>query len=460
MSFATKASAQRLQFDEAVAALSGKVPEVTRWAGDRAGPWHAKAFTVAGLTNTEALADVYAMTKKAQVDGVPLAQFRRDFVQKVQDKGWLFRNERKEAAYLAWRADLIYNNAMRGSYMAGRWQQLQETKADFPYLQYSAVLDNRTRPQHRAWDGIVRRIGDEFWMTHYPPCGFHCRCTVVALSESAIAARGLKVDEQPYLTKYRTIINKGTGEVMDRVPDGIDQGFDTNVGVAWVAPELALGKKLAALPEFLRGPMIDRTITPAFKEALNDRWRSFTAVTNAKTAEAKAAQVALRKTAGAGSAAPQIVGFLGSDALAAISTKAQLDNVSVITLDRQTLHLTGWHKRAGRINPQDGGAVLKGSDKQVWPDEWYANLPKHLSEWRAIVWDAKDGTFFVVPKQKFNEWLPYICIKLQPVGGFGATVPNVVSLGTRSTLTWGQKLADDGSGIKKPRYVVVAGSMP
>lgn len=457
MSFAIKASAQRLQFDEAVAVLAGKVPEVTRWAGDRAGPWHAKAFTVAGLTNTEALADVYAMTKQAQTDGVSLAQFRRDFVQKVQDKGWLFRHERKDAAYLAWRADLIYNNALRGSYMAGRWQQLQDTKADFPYLQYTAVLDFLTRAQHRAWDGMVRRIDDDFWLTHYPPCGFNCRCTVIALSEAAIAARGLKVEDAPYITKYRTIVHKGTGGVMDSVPEGIDQGFDTNVGIAWNAPELALGKKLAALPDFLRGSMIDRTITPAFKQALNERWKSFTAVTNSKTAEAKAAQVAMRKTAGNGGSAPQIVGFLGSDALAAIA-HAALDNVAVIALDRQTLHLTGQHKRAGRINPQ-GGAVLKGSDKQVWPDEWYANLPQHLSEWRAVVWDVRDGTFFIIPKRKFNDWLPYICIKLQPVSGFGMKVPNVVSLGTRPISAWGQNLPDDGSGIKKPRYVVVSGSL-
>ena len=310
------------------------------------------------------------------------------------------------------------------------------------------MLDDRTRPQHREWDGIVRSIDDDFWSTHYPPCGFQCRCTVVALSESAIAARKLKVDGEPYLTKYRTIVNKGTGEVMDRVPVGIDQGFDTNVGVAWNAPELALGKKLAALPEFLRGPMIDRTITPAFKQALNDRWKAFTAVTNSKTAEAKAAQAALRKSASGGAPAPQIVGFLGTDALAALAVKAELDNVAVIAQDRRTLHLTGKHK-------------LSGSNKQVWPADWYANLPKYLSEWRAVVWDAKDDVFFIVPKQKFNDWLPYVCVRLETVGGFGEKVPNVVSLGARPAKEWANaRLPDDGAGIKKPRFVVVGGSLP
>jgi hypothetical protein len=42
------------------------------------------------------------------------------------------------------------------------------------------VLDDRTRPQHAALDGLILPASHEFWDEHYPPWGFNCRCTVTA----------------------------------------------------------------------------------------------------------------------------------------------------------------------------------------------------------------------------------------------------------------------------------------
>lgn len=47
---------------------------------------------------------------------------------------------------------------------------------------YSAVLDNRTRDNHAAWDGVVRE--PEFWSdtNRVPPNGFNCRCVLVPVT--------------------------------------------------------------------------------------------------------------------------------------------------------------------------------------------------------------------------------------------------------------------------------------
>lgn len=51
-------------------------------------------------------------------------------------------------------------------------------------LEYSAVLDDRVRPGHAAWDGVVREVNDAIWYQpdRRPPCGFNCRCLLVPVT--------------------------------------------------------------------------------------------------------------------------------------------------------------------------------------------------------------------------------------------------------------------------------------
>lgn len=56
-------------------------------------------------------------------------------------------------------------------------------------------------------------IDDPFWETHYPPNGWRCRCSVIALSKYDLEKQGLSVTEQP-----------------DNGTRGIAAGFDYNVG--------------------------------------------------------------------------------------------------------------------------------------------------------------------------------------------------------------------------------------
>lgn len=52
-----------------------------------------------------------------------------------------------------------------------------------PYLMYTAIGDERTRPEHMALDGTVKRADSEFWDKYTPPIAFNCRCGTIPLSK-------------------------------------------------------------------------------------------------------------------------------------------------------------------------------------------------------------------------------------------------------------------------------------
>ena len=98
-----------------------------------------------------------------------------------------------------------------------------------PYLRYVSVRDGRTRPEHAAWHGTVLPVRHPFWRTHHPPNGWHCRCTVVQLSENDLGRRGYDVSPDPEV-RTRPWHNARTLETM-QVPLGIDPGFGHNAGL-------------------------------------------------------------------------------------------------------------------------------------------------------------------------------------------------------------------------------------
>ena len=122
---------------------------------------------------------------------------------------------------------------------------------------------------HRAWHGTVLRYDHPFWRSHYPPNGWHCRCTVLQYSDDDLKRRGYTPSEgpPPGSDKTRQWLNKHTGEV-HQAPRGIDPGFQHNAGTIGCAafikpPEVeAKAKAIGAhkaeqdapltLPAFLR----------------------------------------------------------------------------------------------------------------------------------------------------------------------------------------------------------------
>ena len=89
----------------------------------------------------------------------------------------------------------VYRTNIQTAYGHGRWQQHQRNKDKRPYLMYSAIDDTRVRPSHLKLNRIIRHIDDPFWLLYYPPWGFMCRCTVIALTEAQAKKYGITSDE-------------------------------------------------------------------------------------------------------------------------------------------------------------------------------------------------------------------------------------------------------------------------
>ena len=76
-----------------------------------------------------------------------------------------------------------YETAFNAAQSASRYQQLIRKAKVFPYWEYRATHDGRTRPEHMKLDGVVLPAGDKLWDQIYPPNGWNCRCRVKPLGK-------------------------------------------------------------------------------------------------------------------------------------------------------------------------------------------------------------------------------------------------------------------------------------
>lgn len=222
---------------------------------------HELAFTVAKIADVDLLTDVRQGVDEAIAGGQTLAEFKQALTPRLIKAGWWGQKEmtdpltgRKELVQLgsARRLETIYRTNMATAYAAGEWAQIEEAAEDAPYLMYDAVDDNRTRPQHRAWDGTVLPVTDDWWSTHRPPNGYRCRCSTVQLSYDDLRAMGKSGPDKAPPVQRREWVNKRTGEMM-QIPLGIDPGFDYNPGAKSGQRKQDLDGLLAEKRQALRG---------------------------------------------------------------------------------------------------------------------------------------------------------------------------------------------------------------
>lgn len=241
---------------------------------------HAPAFTVAKLVDLDILAEIQAAIADDLANGGTPAEFVANLEPYLRSKGWwglvtdaaLTGTDRPVAIGPA-RLRTIYDTNLRASRAAGRWKRIQEMKGERPFLRYVAILDRRTRPLHREWHGTILPVDDEWWDTHYPPCGWYCRCTVRQLSQRDLDREGWTVSARPPLD-LQPWTQPGTGRVI-QVPKGIDPGFAYNAGKASMGAvmdkarrslEQAAQRDLAAA----RATLNDIVQSDAFLKALDE----------------------------------------------------------------------------------------------------------------------------------------------------------------------------------------------
>lgn len=220
---------------------------------------HARAFTVAKMMDRTLLERVRSSLDDVIANGGTFEQWKAGIIPQLQQAGWWDKIEnRPELTGVDYpvfvgeaRLRTIYNTNLRMARAAGQWKRIQSRKAVAPYLRYSAIMDTRTRPLHREWHGTILPVDHPWWDTHFPPCGWNCRCTVMQLSERDLARQGWKVTDTPPSSRLKSW-RRSNGAVV-QVPEGIDPGFAYNPGKAHLLG-LAPGPIDGALSAPLIGP--------------------------------------------------------------------------------------------------------------------------------------------------------------------------------------------------------------
>lgn len=237
---------------------------------------HANAFTVAKSAGFDILADIDKAMMAALAEGKTLEEFSRTLRPTLVDKGWWGRKlavdpltgeERVVQLGSLKRLKTIFETNMRVSYAAGHWSAFERNKASRPFLRYVCILDERTRPAHRARHNLVLPVDHPYWDTWAPPCGWGCRCTLQSLSQrdvDRLVRQGEVLKFEPPQDTFRDFVNRRTGEVT-RVPDGIDPGWAYNPGKAAIEATLRRAEKLVTAPPRLAAAYDDATDTDAFR---------------------------------------------------------------------------------------------------------------------------------------------------------------------------------------------------
>ena len=350
---------------------------------------HASAFTVAKAMQMDVLDSIRQALDDNLASGKTMRDFEKHLTPTLQSLGWWGRKEMVDPvtgqvveAHLGSprRLRTIYRANMATARTAGQWERAQRTKAALPYLLYELGPSKEHRPEHAAWHGTLLPVDDPWWDTHMPRNGWGCRCEVrqVGRSEYGRLTRDgvpgpitqvldpetgkptgrITFEKIPAKTtappiQYVDWKNKRTGRV-EKVPKGIDPGWDTNPGkVRQQSLERLLAGKINALSE------IERTVAVKDLAASGRFGRWVDGV------------MALGQARGQ----VQIVGAIDKTTRAFLESKGEAPEVDVIEMaDQGVLHSLR-DEKSGR------GAAISIEDMR--------KMPEHLLKAEKY-WDSQD----------------------------------------------------------------------
>ena len=178
-----------LPFEEAIAFFEDKISMSMAEFLALSDAAKAQAFTVSRVTSMDIIMDVYNAVEKAISEGETLIMFKDRIAGIMSERGW--------EGLTPWHLENIFRTNIQTAYQAGRYGQMLEQKERFPYWEYDAVNDSRTRPSHGALDGKIYPANHNFWNTWYPPNGFNCRCSVNAIHKNVFEDENLKIETKP-----------------------------------------------------------------------------------------------------------------------------------------------------------------------------------------------------------------------------------------------------------------------
>ena len=176
----TKTPLSYLTFTEAVEDLVSREPRLERSSRE-----------LSRLYNTD---HVFGMARS--VDQVLTERVQKELV-KIMEEGKGFFDAEKVLGeitpFTRSYASVVYRTNLSTNYNIGRMQQAEDPDVAeiIPAMEFSALLDSRTRPNHAAAHGLIAATNDPIWKTFAAPIGYNCRCSVETISRWELEAKGL-----------------------------------------------------------------------------------------------------------------------------------------------------------------------------------------------------------------------------------------------------------------------------
>lgn len=372
---------------DAIRYLEQKFPKASWAYTDLLDNAHDRAFVVAKMVDVDLATTVQRSIIDAMQEGKGYKAWAKDIDKVLAKSGWYDGqinvdaqgNAKKVVTGGQHRLETIYRTNVAAAYEAGRQQVIFNDRDDDPfgYVMYSAIMDNRTRPTHKALHGKVMEKSDPAWSSISPPNGYNCRCTIVELTQGQIDRYGYKVSKSEGKLSTQ-VVELPNGKEAQRTLFELDNGavFKTDVGFNHAPKILPMqtlfDKAILAEPKFASRVVSQALAQPRIKTQVNQEVKTWVQGVDAKYAKGEFRHV----------------GVIPSVFIEALASEKNFKlQTAVITLhDRISLHHLA---REHKTHSQD----------------WVENIVENLTGKYALYWDNKKNYpvfIFDVPNSKYR----------------------------------------------------------
>lgn len=153
--------------------------------------WTQKAFAIAGIERDNILKDA----KMSILNSLKLGKSIQESMYDLED---IFDNYIQRGDIAPHRLETIVRTNISEAMNMGRKQIIENDiiADEVGYVEYSAVMDERTRPTHAEMHGKVFRADDPIVDEIWPPNGYNCRCIMVPVTDYEIEREGLIISTE------------------------------------------------------------------------------------------------------------------------------------------------------------------------------------------------------------------------------------------------------------------------
>lgn len=200
--------------DNQVARLNNRVAVKKYYYNEMPQQIRSLSFTVANLETLRQVQMVQKSLENAMDEGLSFKEWKDNLDTDVLRQ---LSEARLETVYRT-NVNNVYNQSARYNAI---------TSNVTPYLMYTAVGDERTRPEHLELDGTIKRADSVFWDSHTPPLGFNCRCGTVPLSKEDAEDMGInKQSNKSFPEADEGFGSKKMGDMLSTVEKETERAID------------------------------------------------------------------------------------------------------------------------------------------------------------------------------------------------------------------------------------------